>query len=80
MIIPIRCMNCGKVLADKYQYYLREVAKLTGDDKTKQSQGIYFDGTSVPNTPHNVVLNRLGLKRICCRQHFLTHIDLIDNI
>ena len=25
MIIPIKCFTCGNVLADKYQYYLREV-------------------------------------------------------
>ena len=27
MIIPVKCFTCGKVLADKYQYYLREVRK-----------------------------------------------------
>ena len=28
MIIPIRCFTCGKVLADKYEFYINEVAKL----------------------------------------------------
>lgn len=27
MIIPIKCFTCGKVLADKYRYYLEEVRK-----------------------------------------------------
>lgn len=26
------------------------------------------------------VLDELGLTRICCRRHFLTHVDLIDII
>ena len=28
MIIPIRCFTCGKVLADKYDYYVKEAEKL----------------------------------------------------
>ena len=27
MIIPIKCFTCGNVLADKYEYYLREIRK-----------------------------------------------------
>lgn len=33
MIIPIRCFTCGKVLADKYDYYIAEVNKLEKDMK-----------------------------------------------
>ena len=28
MIIPIRCFTCGKVIADKYDYYIKEAEKL----------------------------------------------------
>lgn len=28
MLITVRCFTCGKVLADKYDYYLSEVDKL----------------------------------------------------
>ena len=27
MIIPVKCFTCGKVLADKYLFYLNEVKK-----------------------------------------------------
>ena len=27
MIIPVKCFTCGKVIGDKYQYYLAEVKK-----------------------------------------------------
>jgi len=75
-------MNCGKMLADKYDYYLREVQRLSRDNSTANStsQGIYIDGTDVPNTPQKAVLDKLLLTRYCCRKHFLTHIDLINRI
>jgi DNA-directed RNA polymerase I, II, and III subunit RPABC5 len=79
MLIPVRCMNCGKMLADKYDYYLREVQRLSRENNVA-SQGIYIDGTEVPNTPQKAVLDKLLLTRYCCRKHFLTHIDLINRI
>ena len=27
MIIPVKCFTCGKVLANKYRYYIQEVEK-----------------------------------------------------
>ena len=33
MIIPVKCVSCGKVLADKYRYYLEEVRKRKLADK-----------------------------------------------
>jgi DNA-directed RNA polymerase I, II, and III subunit RPABC5 len=77
MIIPIRCMNCGNVLADKWQFYQQKVKELRGASNTKP---VYMDGKSVPDTPEVKVLNVLGLKRYCCRKHMLTHVDLIDKI
>ena len=32
MIIPVRCFTCGKVLADKYEFYKREVGKSKTED------------------------------------------------
>jgi DNA-directed RNA polymerase subunit N (RpoN/RPB10) len=77
MIIPIRCMNCGNVLADLWLFYQQQVKVLRGSDKP---QPVYMDGTSVPETAELKVLNHLGLKRYCCRKHMLTHVDLIDKI
>jgi DNA-directed RNA polymerase subunit N (RpoN/RPB10) len=77
MIIPIRCMNCGNVLADKWMYYQQRVKELRG---AKKAEPVYMDGKSVPDTPELRVLEELGLKRYCCRKHMLTHVDLIDKI
>ena len=36
----------------------------------------------VPPTPHpcRKALDKLGLKRYCCRRMILTHVDLIDKL
>ena len=74
MIIPVRCMNCGLLLADKWRYYQARVKELR-DSKT--SSTIYIDGTSVPDTAEKKVLDELEIRRYCCKKHFLTHVDLV---
>jgi len=77
MIIPIRCMNCGMPLADKWLYYRKQIQDLR---KTPNPEPIYMDGNAIPRTAELIVLEHLGLKRYCCRKHMLTHVDLIDKI
>ena len=76
MIIPIKCFTCGKVLADKYRYYLEQVRKkkLTSDMKTEAV--IYLTSEYIDKTPEGEVLDILGLNRMCCRRHILTHVDI----
>ena len=82
MIIPIRCMNCGNILADKWLYYQKEVkARRAG----KEGSILYMDGKNMKqdeltSTPEYQVLQELGLIRYCCRKHMLTHVDLLDKI
>ena len=81
MIIPIRCMNCGNVIADKWQYYQQRVKEeklKRGLDKS--TQPITIDGNSVPETVENQVLKEMGITRYCCRKHFLTHVDLLAHL
>ena len=77
MIIPIRCMNCGNVLADKWRYYQKRIKELRG---SSNPQPLYMDGNSVPDTAERKVFEELNLRRYCCRKHLLTHVDLIDKI
>jgi DNA-directed RNA polymerase subunit N (RpoN/RPB10) len=82
MIIPVRCMNCGNMLADKWRYYQKEVSRLRNEQNI--TQPFVIDGTqspdAIPLTPEKQVMNKLGITRYCCRKHLLTHRDLIDKI
>ena len=70
MIIPIKCFTCGKVLADKWTYYVEACKKL--EDETRQK-----GDSNVAKAP---IFESLKLDRICCRRHMLGHVDLIDVI
>ena len=80
MIIPIKCVSCGTVLADKYQYYLEEVRKLKEEKGLETTSVIYYtkemaNKPTIEKTPEGVVLDRLKLFNVCCRRHMLTHVD-----
>lgn len=75
MIIPVRCFTCGKVLADKWDYYQAEVDKLEKQD-TKHDT----NSTSFEKLKTGKILDTLGLERMCCRRHMLGHVDLINII
>jgi DNA-directed RNA polymerase I, II, and III subunit RPABC5 len=75
MIIPIRCMSCGNLIADKWSWYKKQLAsRRVTDDR------YYMDGTQIPKTLELELMTRLGFKRPCCRKHFLTHVDLMEKI
>jgi DNA-directed RNA polymerase subunit N (RpoN/RPB10) len=78
MIIPIRCMNCGNIIADKWRKYQQVLKARNG--ASNQTTTIYIDGTKVVKTVEGQLLDELELRRDCCRKHFLTHVDLIEKI
>jgi len=59
MMIPVRCMSCGKPVGHLYEEYKKRTE--AGEDRGK-------------------VMDELGLKRFCCRQLFMGHVDLIKEI
>ena len=76
MIIPVKCFTCGNVLADKYEYYLREVRALKVKESLPLDEVIYFSKTNVVKTPEARVLDRIDMPKICCRRHMLSHVDI----
>lgn len=76
MIIPVKCFTCGKVLADKYQFYVREVRKMKIEQGQDPEKVVYLTRDNVVKTPEGQVLDSLGLTRMCCRRHMLTHVDI----
>jgi|TARA_R110001592_G_scaffold32267_1_gene113241 DNA-directed RNA polymerase subunit N (RpoN/RPB10) len=86
MIIPVRCFTCSKVIADLWEEYTKKVnsqtdiknKKYTLEEITIKSDEDplkYFD-----DNHKNKILNELGITKMCCRRHFLGHVDLIDVI
>lgn len=76
--IPIKCFTCGKVLADKYGWYLAQVRQKKLSHGTDVEEIIYL----TPKTKTDVkaiegqVLDELGLTNACCRTRMLTHVDI----
>ena len=78
MIIPVKCFTCGKVLADKYRYYLEEVRRRKGtDSKGTDKQPKYMTSQQQEKTVEGHVLDKLGLLDNCCRTRMLTHKDIV---
>ena len=85
MIIPVRCFSCSKVLANKYDWYIAESAKLKaatvetakeGKDANEAiTRASHFDPVHT-----GVLLDKLGLTRYCCRRHMIGQVDMTDTI
>ncbi len=81
MIIPIKCFTCGLVIADKYRYYQEQVrkkklAKRGNGESIDVDKVLYLTKEFVEKTPEGEVLDELNMKKMCCRRHFLTHVDI----
>tara|TARA_E500000178_G_scaffold60870_1_gene57477 strand:+ start:597 stop:830 length:234 start_codon:yes stop_codon:yes gene_type:complete len=76
MIIPIKCFTCGNVLADKYEYYKINVRKEKVKKNLDENKVIYLTNENVEKTPEGLIMDKLELYNMCCRRHFLTHVDI----
>jgi DNA-directed RNA polymerase I, II, and III subunit RPABC5 len=69
------------VIADKYRFYLEEVRKkkLTkrkNDESIDIDKVLYLTKEFAEKTPEGEVLDELNMRNMCCRRHFLTHVDI----
>jgi DNA-directed RNA polymerase subunit N (RpoN/RPB10) len=81
MIIPVKCFTCGMVLANKYRYYQEQVrkkklAKRNNGESIDVDKVLYLTKEFVEKTPEGEALDELNMKKMCCRRHFLTHVDI----
>jgi DNA-directed RNA polymerase subunit N (RpoN/RPB10) len=80
MIIPIKCFTCGKVIADKYRFYIEQVLlhkmknKVIDVDETNYLE----KNNDLNKSIEGQVMDSLNITRMCCRRHFLTHVDHIS--
>ena len=81
MIIPIKCFTCGMVIADKYRYYIEQVrkkklAKRSNGESIDVDKVLYLTQEFAEKTAEGEVLDELNMTKMCCRRHFLTHVDI----
>ena len=76
MIIPVKCFTCGKVLGNKYRYYLKEVQKRKISKSMDTKKVLYLTTDFIDKTPEGEVMDELKLTKYCCRRHMLTHVDI----
>jgi len=76
MIIPVKCFTCGKVLADKWNYYRKQISEKSGDEERNLYLNKPEDGRKIEKSIEGKILDELKLTRICCRRHMLTHVDI----
>ena len=83
MIIPVKCFTCGMVIANKYRYYIEEVRKRKlakqiniNDGSSNIDKVLYLTQEFAEKTPEGEVLDELNMTKMCCRRHFLTHVDI----
>ena len=76
MIIPVSCFTCGKTIGDKYRFYKADVVKRKMAEKKSPDEIVYLTKDTVDKTPEALVMDLLDMKKVCCRRHFLTHVDV----
>jgi DNA-directed RNA polymerase I, II, and III subunit RPABC5 len=83
MIIPVKCYTCGKVIADKYRYYLSKVREKKLEEQEGGKDGdvsvdkvLYLTRHNIRKTAEGQVLDDIGFTKMCCRRHFLTPVDI----
>lgn len=77
MIIPVKCVSCGNVLANKYRYFVEQVRKKKMESGQPVNKVIYYTkDMQNTTTPEAEVMNELKLHNMCCRRVILTHVDV----
>lgn len=80
MIIPIRCYTCGKVMGHLWEPYLAAVQELYNEESDNLSMENVVVGKGSKKTGEAHALDKLGVKRYCCRRMLLSHVDLCEKI
>lgn len=77
MIIPIRCFTCGKLIGHLWNNYQDAL-----QEEYNKLLNTYQDTITneKKSTIENEILDKMNIKRYCCRRMFLSHKDLCEKI
>jgi DNA-directed RNA polymerase I, II, and III subunit RPABC5 len=54
----------------------KKLAKKGNDESIDIDKVLYLTKEFHEKTPEGEVLDELNMKKMCCRRHFLTHVDI----
>ena len=74
-ILPVKCFTCGKEISSYYRRYVSDVRAEKTNDPNK-SKILYLTVENSKKSIEGTVLDELGITKICCRRHFLTHVEI----
>jgi len=74
MIFPIRCITCNNIIGGKWLAYLDKVKEYRKESGKTDME--YLTATT-QKTAEGKALDDLKVKKVCCRRHFLAHVDLL---
>lgn len=74
MIFPIRCITCNNIIGGKWLSYLDKVKEYRKESGKTEME--YLTATT-EKTAEGKALDDLNVKKVCCRRHFLAHVDLL---
>ena len=77
MIFPIRCVTCNNIIGGKYIPYLDLVKTIRKAEGKKEDAEMEYLSATTKKTAEGLALDELKITKVCCRRHFLTHVDLI---
>jgi len=82
MIIPIRCFTCNNIISHLWEDYLDEIQKKKIEETGENPRKTRFVNTEQleEKTIEGKVLDKLKIKRYCCRRMFLSCVDLSEKI
>lgn len=81
MIIPIRCFTCGKVVAHLWESYIEEVQKIALEEREDDQKYRFVNVESLrEKTKEGKVLDKLGVKKYCCRRMMLCNVDIMEKL
>ena len=85
MIIPICCFTCGKQIAHLWESYLKQINE-EYNKGIKKNKNIILERNIIEQIKNDNgsiekrVLDKMNLRRYCCRRMMLSNVDLCNKI
>lgn len=80
MIVPVRCFNCGKVLAHLWEPYQHKLQEATNGTELEKEKKILVIGEDQPESIECRAMNELGITKMCCRTTMMGTVMMTDDI